>query len=123
MLTFATLWCKLADYIFFFRKFGHVLQIVPWEADKLVFLLFYQKTGLDISCILTPMETLCMKCQNIFSGKKEKTINVSSNDFAHRLVKIDKNTPSQVTEDLYESRSLAQISSEYTIFILNIKIY
>ena len=33
------------------------------------------KTGFDISCRLYPLETICMKCQNLFSGpKKEKKI-------------------------------------------------
>ena len=37
--------------------------------DKLVmFFLFFQKTGFDISCKLSPLETICMKCQILFSG-------------------------------------------------------
>ena len=36
------------------------------------------------------METICIKCQNLFSGKnKENIINLSSADLAHRVVKID----------------------------------
>ena len=43
--------------------------------DKLViFFLFFPKTGFDISCKLSPMETICMKCQNLFSGKNKKNI-------------------------------------------------
>ena len=33
-----------------------------------------QKTGFDISCKLSPMETICMKCQIQFSGKNKKNI-------------------------------------------------
>ena len=35
---------------------------------------FSQKTGFDISCKLSPMETVCMKCQILFSGKNKKKI-------------------------------------------------
>ena len=40
--------------------------------DKLIFFLFSQKTGFQISCRLSPVEieTICLKCQNLFSGKK-----------------------------------------------------
>ena len=33
------------------------------------------KTGFDISCKLYPLETICMKCQNLFSGPKKKKEN------------------------------------------------
>ena len=34
-----------------------------------IFFLFSQTTGFDISCKLFPLETICMKCQILFSGK------------------------------------------------------
>ena len=42
--------------------------------DKLMlfYLFFPLKTGFGISCKLSPLETICMKCQNLFSGKNEK---------------------------------------------------
>ena len=41
--------------------------------DKLmIFSYFTQKTGFDISCKFSPMETTCMKCQNLFFGKNKK---------------------------------------------------
>ena len=53
-LTFTTLWANSAD-------------------DKLViFFLFCQKTGFYISCKLSPMETICIKCLILFSGKNKK---------------------------------------------------
>ena len=54
-LTFTTLWVNSAD-------------------DKLVifFLIFSQKKGFDISCKLSSVETICMKCQILFSGKIRK---------------------------------------------------
>ena len=36
------------------------------------FSYFSQKTGSDILCKLSPLETICMKCQNLFSGKNKK---------------------------------------------------
>ena len=42
--------------------------------DKLKFSYFFLKTGFDIPCKLSPLETLCMKCQNLFSGKNKKNI-------------------------------------------------
>ena len=51
--------------------------------DILKFFFFFsnfsQKTDFDISCKLSPEETICMKCQNLFSGKnKTNTIALSS---------------------------------------------
>ena len=38
---------------------------------------FSQKTGFDIPCKLSPMETICMKCQNLFSVENKIIINLS----------------------------------------------
>ena len=40
--------------------------------DIKIFFLFFQKTGFDILCKLFQMETMCMKCQILFSGKNKK---------------------------------------------------
>ena len=42
--------------------------------NKLVIFFSYlpQETGFDISCKLSPMETICMQCQILFPGKKNK---------------------------------------------------
>ena len=51
--------------------------------DKLViFSDFSSKIGSDISCKLSPLETISMKCQILFSGKNKKTISLC------RLLKI-----------------------------------
>ena len=34
-----------------------------------IFFLFSQNTGFDISCKLSPSETICIKCQILYSGK------------------------------------------------------
>ena len=36
------------------------------------FLIFSKKTRFDISFKLPPMETICLKCQNLFSWKNKK---------------------------------------------------
>ena len=39
-----------------------------------IFFLFFPKTSFDNPCKLSPMETICMKCQALFSGEDKKTI-------------------------------------------------
>ena len=34
--------------------------------------LFFTGNGFDISCKLSPLETICMKCQILFTGKNKK---------------------------------------------------
>ena len=61
----------------------HLLQILPGiltfftgliqlKTNWWYFSYFLQRTGFDISYKLSPMETICMKCQNLFSAKKKK---------------------------------------------------
>ena len=52
--------CKL---IFTAHSLGRFSR---WQTD---YILFLQKIDLDISCKLSPLKTICMKCQNLFSGK------------------------------------------------------
>ena len=47
---------------------GLIQQMTNWW----FFFFFSQKTGFDISCKLSPIETICMKCQILFSGKNKK---------------------------------------------------
>ena len=39
-----------------------------------IFFLFFQKISFDISCKLSPQETICIKCQRFFLGKIGKKI-------------------------------------------------
>ena len=39
-----------------------------------IFLIFFQKTWFDISCKLSPLEIICMKCESLFSWKNKKNI-------------------------------------------------
>ena len=55
------------------------------------FSYFPQETDFDISCKLSPMETICTKCQIMFTGENKKNIiNLSSAELAHRAVKVKK---------------------------------
>ena len=53
-----------------------------------IFSYFSQKTGFGISCKVSPLETLCMICQIMFSEKNKKNINLSSAELAQRVVKV-----------------------------------
>ena len=35
-----------------------------------IFFIFSQKTDFNISCKLSPLETICTRCQNLFSREK-----------------------------------------------------
>ena len=39
-------------------------------------------------CVLSPMETICIRCQILFSGKNKKNIKFSSVEFVHREVNV-----------------------------------
>ena len=55
------------------------------------FSYFSWKTGFVISCKLSPMETICMKCCILFSVKNKKIIiNLSSAELAQRVVRVIK---------------------------------
>ena len=55
------------------------------------FSYFYKKTGFDISCKLSPFETICRECQNLFSGKDKKIIISLSAELALRVVMVKSN--------------------------------
>ena len=54
-----------------FRSGGHSLTLSTlgkiFSRGHLDIAYFLQKTGFDISCKLSPMGTICMKCQILFS--------------------------------------------------------
>ena len=62
---------------------------IKFSADSILkyFSYFSQEKGFDISCKLSPLETIFMKCQILFSGKyKKNIINLSSAELAKRVV-------------------------------------
>ena len=44
------------------------------QQQILIFSYFSWKIGFGMSCKLSPLETICMKCQNLFSLKNKKSI-------------------------------------------------
>ena len=45
------------------------------SADNILkYSYFYYKVGFDISCKLSPKDTICIKCLSLFSGKNKKKI-------------------------------------------------
>ena len=44
------------------------------STDNKMNFFFPKETDFDISCKLSPMETICMKCQGLCSGKNKKNI-------------------------------------------------
>ena len=55
---------------------------------EMFFLNFFEKSGFDISCKLSPLGIICMKCQNLFSGKIRKISCLSSAELAQRVVMV-----------------------------------
>ena len=53
----------------------------------MIFFLFLMENRLDISCKLSPDETICIKCQSLFSG--EKKINLPSAELAQKVAKVN----------------------------------
>ena len=59
------------SYLINFYLLLTVTTLLSNLADKfIIFSYFSQKTGIDILYKLSPLETICMKCQILFSGKK-----------------------------------------------------
>ena len=68
-----------------------MLTLEKVSADNILkyFSYFYKETGFDISCKLSLMETIYMKCLIPVSGKNKKhIISLSSAEFAQRLLKF-----------------------------------
>ena len=89
---------NVKSFFFFFsseNRIWHFMQIVStvvnlhemsnsvfWEIRK-------TKTGFNISCTLSPVETICMKYQSLFPGKNKKNIiKLSAAELAKRVVKV-----------------------------------
>ena len=53
---------------------------------QIVFLFFSQVTGFDISCTLSQLETVCMKCQLL--EKLRKYHQILSADVIQRVIKV-----------------------------------
>ena len=50
-------------------EFNLYYSLGKFSKQNDIFLIFSQKIGFDISCKLSPLETVCMICQSLFSLK------------------------------------------------------
>ena len=65
-----------------------MLGKIKQTTSKYFSFFFSQKTGFDISCKLSPLETICMIYQILFSWKtKKNNINLLSAELAQRVTK------------------------------------
>ena len=72
------------------EKVNHCHSLIQQTTSWDIFLIFSQKTGFDISCKFSPLEKICMKHQNLFSGENKKNIvNLLCARFAQRVVKVN----------------------------------
>ena len=68
---------SVVSYLFIENILSSILKISTLGKisadDILKYLLYFsQKTGFDMSCKLSPMETICMKFRILFSGENKK---------------------------------------------------
>ena len=70
--------------------FRMLSEVFSRRHTEIVFSYFSQKTGFDMSFKLSLLETICMKCQIMFSGKnKKKNTNfLFFAELAQRMVKV-----------------------------------
>ena len=70
--------------VFFEELMPHYFQqtlstLVKILADDILKYFYFSQNSFDISCKLYPMETICIKCEILFSGKNKKNVlNLSS---------------------------------------------
>ena len=90
-------------------NFYHSLWANSADDKLMMFSYFSQKTGSDISCKLSPLETICMKCQNQFSGKNKKNISICHLlKILYRVLSINQkvNLPILTREKIYPQKTL-----------------
>ena len=63
-------------YLTRFQKKKTLSELIQQTTNWWYFSYFSQKTGFDISCKLSPLETICMKCQSCFLSKIRKNISI-----------------------------------------------
>ena len=64
------------DHVFKLLNHYHSTGKFRRQQIEFFFLFFPQKTRFDTSCKLSSMETICMNCQNLFSGKNKKNFSI-----------------------------------------------
>ena len=80
--------------IMFFKVYHSLVYFSRRQIDYIC-LFISQKIGLDISSKLSPTDTICMKCQSLFSGEnKKKCFNISSAENFTQHAKLSLGFPS-----------------------------
>ena len=51
-----------------FNLYHSLDKFSRWQMNDIILIFFLQKIGFDTSCKLSPKETICMKCQSLFSA-------------------------------------------------------
>ena len=50
----------------------HFLLVNSADDKFMIFSYYFQKIDLNIPCKLSPLETICIECQSLFSGINKK---------------------------------------------------
>ena len=67
------------------------VKISADDTFKSLFLFFPEKKSFDISCKLSPKQTICMKCQSLLSVKNtNNVISLLPAVFSQRIININK---------------------------------
>ena len=91
-----------------YNFYRHCLWANSAEDILKYFPYFSRKIGFDFSCKLSPKETICMKCQSLFSGKNKKNIS------GCRLLKFD---PSMLSINANRNISTQVSGHNWTSFL------
>ena len=87
-LHFASNFLVQEPYSVCFLTFTILWQIQP-TTNWWYFIIFPQKTRFHITCKLSPLETICMKCRNLLLGKmRKKYFNMSSAENLPRVLSV-----------------------------------
>ena len=63
---------------------------VKISAGNIFEIFFFQKIDFDLSCKLSPLETICMRGQSLFLENQEQ-LSLSSAELTQGVVKVKKN--------------------------------
>ena len=80
----------ITDLAFFFETLCMLGKNFSRQHYEILFYFSPRKQNLTTLCKLSPKETVCMKCQILFSGKNKKNIiSLSSAEFARSMLSVN----------------------------------
>ena len=68
------LFSRLHEWVHYINLYHSLSKFSRRQIDYIFLIYFFQKIGFNIPCKLSPKETICMKCQSLFSGENKKNI-------------------------------------------------